>query len=74
MGILPSSQSYGKIMYMDPLEAGCTVWVNIGSSLSCVIALGVRGVGMPCNRSCFQTRGYIHPSHWIAPGHLSFLK
>ena len=41
VGILPSSQSYGKIMYMDPLEVGCTVWVNIGSCLSCVIALGV---------------------------------
>ena len=33
MGILPSSQSYGKIMYMDPLEVGCTMWVNIGSCL-----------------------------------------
>ena len=71
--IIPGPHSDSKVVYLDPLEVGWAVWVNIGSCLSSFIALSVWGVGIPCNCSCFQTRGCIHPSHWLAPRHLSFL-
>ena len=69
MGVLPGPHSHSKVMHLDLLEAGWTVWVNIGSCLSCLSLLWVSEV-LACHVIvlAFRSEGVFIPVIGSHPG------